>query len=139
MLYYKYNGAGQLGEEIMEKHSFGGFFKERRQILGLTLRDFCRQNGFDWGNLSKIERGKMPPPTKREKLEEYAKALHIKPGCDDWIYFFDLAAASAGRIPKEIMEDENLVAKLPVLFRTVRGEPLSKEKLEELIKTIQEA
>jgi len=27
--------------------AFGDFFKRKRMELGLTLREFCRKNGFD--------------------------------------------------------------------------------------------
>ena len=36
---------------------FGEFFKKKRRDLGLTLREFCRLNGFDPGNISKIKEG----------------------------------------------------------------------------------
>ena len=118
----------------MEKASkFGGFFKERRIAIGKTLRAFCLENGFDPGNISKLERGRLPAPQSREKLEQYAKALGLKRGSDDWYQFFDLAAAEAGRIPDEILSDEDILDKLPILFRTLRGQKIPDEKLKELI------
>jgi hypothetical protein len=57
-------------------------------------------------------------------------------GTTTWYEFFDLAAASRGQIPEEILTDDKLVAKLPVLFRTLRGERVSEEKLDELIEAI---
>ncbi len=115
---------------------FGDFFKQRRIDLGKTLRDFCFENKFDPGNISKLERGVFSPPQNRGKLEEYAKLFKIKEGSDDWYTFFDLAAAEVGRIPEEIMSEENLVDKLPILFRTLRGQKVSEDKLEELIKRL---
>ena len=120
------------------KH-FGDFFKECRMSLGKTLRQFCIDNGLDPGNISKLERGILPPPQSREKLEGYARLLNIKKGSDDWYTFFDLAAAGSGKIPEDIMSEKNLVNNLPILFRTLRGQKVPNSKLEELIKKIKGA
>jgi len=117
---------------MAEKRTFGEFFKEKRIALGMTLREFCEEHNLDPGNLSKLERGRLSPP-KEKKLEEYALYLKIEKGSDDWYEFFDLATAEAGRIPKELMENE-LVEKLPILFRTARGKKPSKEELEEFVR-----
>ncbi|MFA6636185.1 MAG: helix-turn-helix domain-containing protein [Candidatus Omnitrophota bacterium] len=111
--------------------SFGEFFKMKRTALGLTLREFCEKHKLDPGNISKLERGRLAPP-KEKKLEEYAQYLGIKKGSDDWYEFFDLATAEAGRIPSELMEEE-LVQKLPILFRTARGKKPTEEELEKFI------
>lgn len=121
---------------------FGTFFKALRMKLGLTLRAFCEQHGLDPSNLSKLERGRLAPP-QGEKLHEYAKYLALKPGTDAWYEFCDLAAAEAGRIPADLQEEE-LAAKLPVLFRTLResakdGGRDKEELLRELIDKIKDA
>lgn len=121
---------------MVKKVRFGGYFQERRLALGLTLRKFCLEHGLDPGNLSRLERGLLPPPQDRAKLEEYAGFLKLRKGSSEWYEFFDLAAAEAGRIPKDILEDQEVVAKLPILFRTLRGEKVSDKKLNELIRTI---
>ena len=118
---------------------FGQFFKAKRLELGLTLRKFCLMNNLDPGNISKLERGRMQPPQNEEKLKEYAEMLNIKPESDDWQTFFDLAAAEAGRVPQDLLSDEEVLSKLPVLFRTLRGQQVSDEELEELIKMIKGA
>jgi len=118
---------------------FGNFFKQRRIALGLTLREFCRRNGVDPGNISRLERGLLPPPQGRETLENYAKLLELERGSDEWYTFFDLAAAETGRIPPEILEDEDLVEKLPILFRTLRGQKVPDEQLDELVRKLRKA
>jgi hypothetical protein len=50
--------------------------------------------------------------------------------------FFDLAAAETGRIPPEILEDEAIVEKLLILFRTLRGQKVSDEQLDELVRKL---
>lgn len=116
--------------------AFSAFVKEKRKATGLTLREFCQKHGLDPGNYSKIETGRFAPPQKHGLLEKYAHALGIFQGTDDWLEFFDLAAAARGELPKDLLSDEQVVEKLPVLFRTLRGQPLSPEKLDEFISKI---
>ena len=115
---------------------FGTYFNEKRRALGLTLREFCRINSLDPGNISKIERGLLPPPQSKEKLSEYASALQIKEGTDSWLEFFDLAAASTGRIPSDIASDKEVMNALPVFFRSIRGKEMESEDIKKLIKSI---
>ena len=93
---------------------------------------------IDAGNMSKIERGILPPPKSDELLKKYAALLNLKEGTDDWYLFFDSAAADSGRLPKELME-KDILARMPVFFRTIRGKKLSKDKLDKLIKLIKES
>lgn len=118
-----------------ESKTFGEFFKAQRMATGKTLREFCLERGYDPGNLSKLERGLLPPPQSREKLEEYARALGLREGTDVWYDFFDLAAAETGRIPEDL-QDEKLVKKLPVIFRTLRGRKLTDEQLDQLVERL---
>jgi transcriptional regulator with XRE-family HTH domain len=115
---------------------FGRFFKAKRQALGFTLREFCLKYKFDPGNLSRMERGLLAPPQDRQVLEKYAKAFELKSASDDWYTFFDLAAVAKGRLPDELLENEEVVAKLPLVFRTLRGKRLTEQQLNELVKTI---
>ena len=55
---------------------------------------------------------------------------------EDWLAFCDLAIISAGKIPEDIVTNEELMNALPVLFRTVRDKTLDEEGLEKLIKSI---
>jgi len=108
------------GENMVSNKAFGEFFKKKRLELRLTLREFCKRNNFDPGNISKIERGLLPPPHSDEKRRQYAKALKIKEGTDDWLTFFDLAAVCSGSLPSDIAEDEEVIKALPLLFRSIR-------------------
>ena len=121
---------------MSKANRFGPFFKERRVALGKTLRQFCQEKGLDPGNVSRLERGLLPAPQSREILESYAGHLQLKKGSDEWYEFFDLAAAETGRIPPEILENEELMDKLPVLFRTLRGQKVPDEQLDELVRRI---
>lgn len=117
--------------------TFGQFFSERRRRdLKMTLRRFCAEHGFDPGNISKLERGKLPPPASRDKLEAYARALGLEEGSDLWFEFFDLAAAARHEFPEDLMTDEEVVRRLPVLFRRLRGDPVPDEDLDDLMDLI---
>ena len=116
--------------------TFGVFFKELRVRKGWTLRRFCEANGYDPGNISRLERGLFPPPESPQKLREYAKALDLKEGSEEWIEFFDRAAAARGEIPADLQADESLVGRLPLLFRTLRGRKITPERLDQLVEII---
>ena len=73
-------------------NEFGRFFRRRRTLLGLKLGEFCRQNGFDKGNISRLERGLTKPPESRSLLEMYAAALQLPPDSEDWKAFMRHAA-----------------------------------------------
>jgi transcriptional regulator with XRE-family HTH domain len=119
--------------------TFGEFFRSLRAKRGLSLREFCLANKIDAGNISRLERGLMPPPESAEKLEQYATALGIKRGGDDWYTFFDLAAAERGKIPDDVLSDRAVVESLPVLFRTLRGQRVSSKDLDDLVERIRKA
>lgn len=116
--------------------TFGEFFSEKRKALGKTLREFCRENGFDAGNLSRIERGLQNPPQSKEKRLQYAAALGINEGTDDWLEFCDLATISAGKIPDHIVSDQELMSQVPLLFRSITKEGIDTDKIEELINAL---
>ncbi len=118
---------------------FGQLFKEKRIELGKTLREFCLEYGLDPGNISRLERGMMAPPQDPKKIEEYAGYLQIKKGSDLWYQFFDAGALESGKIPKDILEEKELVKKLPVFFRILRGKKATREALKELLEKIKRA
>jgi transcriptional regulator with XRE-family HTH domain len=123
----------------MRRNLFGAFFKALRLKRKLTLRQFCQAHRYDPGNISKLERGILPPPESEAKLTDYAKALGIRRGSDAWYQFFDLARVSRGKLPPELLRKREVVARLPLLFRTLRGQKVSDEKLDELIEMIRRA
>lgn len=123
----------------MSANGFGKLMKSLRQKAGKTMQDFCLENGFDPGNYSRLERGMFLPPQKEELLEKYARAFGLVRGSDEWLEFFDVAAASRGQLPCDLSDNERLLEKLPVLFRTLRGSQVPPEKLDDLIERIRRA
>jgi transcriptional regulator with XRE-family HTH domain len=117
------------------KNIFGEFIKEKRLLLNVSLRQFCLENGFDPGNISKLERCLLKPPGDKE-LEKYALALKIKKSSDEWKACYDYASVGRGAIPAELLADRQVVEQLPLFFRTLRGEKVPREKMRDLVKLI---
>lgn len=110
--------------------TFGAFLRNRRKELRLTLREFCRKYKEDPGNWSKLERGKLPPPKNAKRLEQIEQYLNL------WDTqrqtFRDLAAIGTGTMPPDLMTDEELVSKLPILFKRLRD--CDMDKLIEIVR-----
>ena len=117
--------------------NFGEFIRERRLGQDLSLRAFCDRFGEDPSNWSKMERGLLLPPASRERLSQIAGQLSITTE-EDLQRFSDLADLARQRIPDDIAANEEWMAKLPVVFRTVRGEVPTEESLLELANLLKE-
>jgi transcriptional regulator with XRE-family HTH domain len=76
---------------MAETIKFGEFIRKRRKALGISLREFCRRNGLDPANISRLERDLINPPRGKDILESYAKSLRLEPGSSDWNKFFEIA------------------------------------------------
>ncbi|MCX6162181.1 MAG: helix-turn-helix transcriptional regulator [Ignavibacteriae bacterium] len=120
----------------MAKNIFGEFVKTYRLKCGLGLREFCRNYGHDAGNWSKLERGLLNPPEKEEDLTSIGEQIGIKKNSEDWMKFFDLASLTRGKIPKDIFDDDEVLEKLPIFFRTTRGIKPSEEDLRRLVEIL---
>ena len=112
---------------------FGEFVRELRGRKRLKLREFCQLNGHDPSNWSKMERGDLPPSEYRQTLELWATQLGVEKGTDDWYKFFDLAFVDRGKIPDDLLNDEELMENLPIFFRTFRGKKPTEEELDKFI------
>jgi len=118
----------------MAYSTFGEAFKGHRLSLKMSLRRFCQANGLDPANISRLERNLLPPP-KGERLHAYARALQLAEGTDEWYEFCDLAAAAKGEFPDDLRDDE-LIRQLPALFRTMRGNAPSGERLDQIVELL---
>lgn len=116
---------------------FGAMVRDRRGELRLTLRAFAEQAAIDPGNLSKIERGREKPPQEEAVLDRICAALELEGSAARELK--DIALVENGRIPTDMLENEELMARMPVLLRTVNNQPLTDEQLAALVKAIQDA
>ena len=99
---------------------FGEYVRAKREAMGLSLRDFCELNDFDAGNTSKMERGTLPPPDAEELVVRYGLALGLTRGSSAMAEFVDMAAATRGKIPTDILQRKELLRTLPRFFKTLR-------------------
>jgi len=116
--------------------TFGGYFKEKRIALGKTLREFCREHNIDHGNISKLERDRLSPPQNKEILDKYASYLKLND--EEKEIFIELAQIGNKQIP-EYLSDSETLAKLPVFFRTLKGNEIDEDKFQTLIEMIKKA
>lgn len=120
----------------MEFKTFGGYLRHLRLARELTLRAFCEENGFDFGNYSKVERGVLSPPRDEARLEPYRRALRLAPDSIEWRELVRLASLSRGEIPQRVLSDKELVGKLPALFRSLEGAEVDEAMLDEVVAMI---
>jgi transcriptional regulator with XRE-family HTH domain len=108
---------------------FGKYVKHLRLKQKISLHEFCEHSKYDKGNWSRIERGLLPPPKKKEILKRLAKNLKLSP--DKQMAFFNLAYVSRGEIPPEVMhkvqKDDALFKELLLFFKGI-VEHYNKEK-----------
>ena len=126
----------------MEKHmnaspaKFGAYLKSLRIARRISLREFSQKAESDPGNISRVERGILPPPQNREILERYAATLGLVSGSDEWFTFFDYASTDRGMIPSDIMSNDSIVNFLPAFFRSLRGAKPTDDEMADVIKMI---
>lgn len=118
---------------------FGEFLYDLRIKKELTLREMCRQVNYDPSNFSKIERGKISPPSDKKTLEIWARNLGLKKSSKEFNDFISYANVAQGIIPLEIMEEKELVAALPAFFRTLKNKKPNKEEIDNIINSIKNA
>jgi transcriptional regulator with XRE-family HTH domain len=119
--------------------SFGEWLKMQRAAGRLSLRVFAAKAGIDPGNLSRYERGVVPPPRDSAVLERIGHALGLRPGSKAWSEMEGLAAIGGKRLPADVADDPELLKALPILFRSLKGKKLSRESLERLARLIQKS
>ena len=120
----------------MERETFGTFIRRLREERRVGLRQFCIALEVDPSRWSKIERGVLQPPSDEQILKVIAKLLSVKLNSEEWGQLKDLAVLGRGELPQDIMDDEQLVGCLPLVFRTIRKEKPTREQLVNLVDLI---
>lgn len=105
---------------------FGQYIKTRREELGLGLRELAGNAGIDPSNYSKVERGVLAAPNDVAALKRLAKALDLPTDFDnhEWRHFNDMADASRGVVPDELLKEQRIVELLPALYQQLRDHQL---------------
>lgn len=116
--------------------NFGKALKEHRVAANLSLRDICKKANYDPSNWSKIERGKLSPPSDKETLEKWALALNLDKKSKEFDNFINQAIVAQGIIPLEVMNNETMMTFLPAFFRTTKNKKTRKDEIDRLIELI---
>lgn len=119
--------------------NFGDLIKRLRSEKRLGLREFCVASGCDPSNWSKVERGIFPPPQDQSLLERIAAILELQENSKEREQLFDYAAIDAGKIPPYVLEDSELLKRLPVFFRTATGKKPNEDDLKKLAEILRNA
>jgi len=116
---------------------FGKKLKELRIKKELSLRQICNLINYDPSNWSKIERGRISPPSDEVILRKWAKVLGLS-NKQEIQKFVDEAGISQGIIPQDILKGD-AVKHLPAFFRTLRNKKPTKKEIDKLIELIRNA
>ena len=119
------------------KAKFGPHVYKLRMEQRISLRDFSIKSKSDPGNISRMERGLVPPPQSVAILKRFAVALGVPTKGDEWHQFSDLAFADKGIIPPDLMDDR-IVSFLPAFYSTARGKA-TEEEMRALIAHVRKA
>ena len=118
------------------EQTFGALLRRLRIDRRMSLRSFSQAAGLDPANCSKLERGLLPPPRDEERLAALATALDLRATSSESRELRRLAALDRGEVPQAVLGDRRLLDKLPALFRTLEGDPVDDEVLDDLIATL---
>lgn len=103
---------------------FGSRIRDLRKEKDISLRDLADRVGLDFTYLSKIENGKVEPPSE-DKIRKMAKVLEA-----DEEELLDLAGkVSSGEIRKAVQANPSL----GVLLRKIQSRNLTKQQIARMI------
>jgi transcriptional regulator with XRE-family HTH domain len=117
---------------------FGEALRKARADRMLGLREFCRRGGLDPALVSRVERGVVQPPKDSATLRGFARGLGLPVSGAEWRQLADLAALSRGEVPEDLLLDEEVAGRLPVLFRGLRDLKGDRRLLDELVRIVRE-
>lgn len=110
------------------KNCFGTPLRRfREKTLNVGLNEFCDMKGFDPAYITRIETG-MIVPSKKSGIAALVSAYFgegVKRILDEW---YDRADLAAGRLPRRIVDDEQL----PRMFGALAG--LTKNQWDEVLR-----
>ncbi len=118
---------------------FGETLKKLRLKRELSLRDVYKLTGYDPSNWSKVERGRIAPPSDEVVLAKWASVLGISKKNKAFKEFIDSAQIAQGIIPTDILNEKNAVQLMPAFFRTLRNKKPTKEEVDRLVELIRNA
>ena len=103
---------------------FGTRIRELRKAKGISLRDFADLVGIDFTYLSKIENGKVDPPSE-EKIKSMADKLEV-----DAEYLLELAGKISSEQIRKAVESNPDVG---VLLRKLQSRKLTDDQVKDML------
>ncbi len=103
---------------------FGTRIRELRKAKGISLRDFADLVGIDFTYLSKIENGKVDPPSE-EKIKSMADKLDV-----DAEYLLELAGKISSEQIRKAVESNPDVG---VLLRKLQSRKLTDDQVKGML------
>lgn len=104
--------------------SFGIKIRQLRVDKGISLRDFANLIDIDFTYLSKIENGKVEPPSE-EKIKKIANNLEVEEE-----ELLGLAGKFSPVLMRKVVEDEPNVGRL---LRRLQSHKLSRDQIKKML------
>ncbi len=122
----------------MHYEEFGIYLKSLRIDADMTLRSFAEASDYDVSNLSKIERGILPPPPGNLLLRKWANLLGLAADSTGYQLFMDLAAVTRSKTPDGVSQKE-AAQYLPAFYRTLRNKRKDQQSYNRLIELLKKS
>jgi transcriptional regulator with XRE-family HTH domain len=124
---------------MAREETFGTYLRSLRLRAGFGLRAFAETVGLKPSNLSRLETGRMAPPTSAERLAQIAKALDLGEESPEFRKLNDLAAkARPGTVAPDVEDYAARQPGVPLLLRTAKGKQLDEAEFRRLAEYIEE-
>jgi len=126
-----------MGHGIRKTETFGEMLNRLRvEEACIGLRAFADMVNMRPSNLSNMERGRIPPPADKKKLDLICDALGLPSQDPRRDQLFDLAAQMKNRIPADVADAVREQPGIPVLVRTVSNRQLNEREIRDLAEYI---
>jgi len=126
-----------MGHGNRKTETFGEMLNRLRvEEACIGLRAFADMVNMRPSNLSNMERGRIPPPADKKKLDLICDALGLPSQDPRRDQLFDLAAQMKNRIPADVADAVREQPGIPVLVRTVSNRQLNEREIRDLAEYI---
>lgn len=122
--------ASQLRTPGDSGEAYGAFLRRRRLEKRFTQREFGAKVGVDFTYLSKVENGRLPPPSEAT-ISQIAKVLGDS--ADDHL-------AQARKVPLDLRATfAELPMEAAMLLRELRSKPVPQKAYADMLRTLRAA
>lgn len=108
------------------ENQFGEALRERRRAAGISQRELAEKVNVDFSYISKIETGRLPPPSA-DKIVEISIVLDIEPA--------ELLALT-GKIPSNIQKTIGTSEVAQEFLQEVQRMDLSEDEWKEIVRSL---